>query len=227
MAGYFPALQAHFSSRLELERWWPGRTRFAICAGAILVQHTAWTNVEPALRALRRAHALSVAGVCRLDRRRLEALIRPAGCWRAKARCLRAFAAWVQHDFHGSLGRLFAQPTARARTQLLAVPGIGPETADAILLYAGGHPSPVVDNYTRRIFTRHGLGPEADGYDDWQRWLAQQATIDAKIEERSAHVRLHRHWHALLVETAKRYCKRQRPDCTACPLGPFLPQTQG
>ncbi|HUX68499.1 MAG TPA: hypothetical protein VMV31_13505 [Terriglobales bacterium] len=207
LVAYQQALRAHFAPQLDLEGWWPGRSRFEVIAGAILVQNTAWTNAAQALAALRRARRLSLAGVRGLDEAALGALIRSAGFWRQKARCLRGFVAWLDAAHGGSLARLFAQPTAALRLQLLELRGIGEETADAILLFAGGHPSFVLDAYARRILGRHRLP-------------ASKAWVEAQL---GPDPRRYRHLHALLVETAKRFCHKQVPACAACPLEAWLP----
>ncbi|MGH9481362.1 MAG: endonuclease III domain-containing protein, partial [Terriglobales bacterium] len=157
---YERALRAYWAPRLDLDRWWPGRSRWEVIVGAILVQNTAWTNVAKAIATLRAARRLSRARLGGLTEAELGALIRSSGFWRQKSRCLRGFALWLSNAHRGSLRRLFAQPTFEVRRQLLALPGIGPETADAILLFAGGHPSFILDNYTRRIFQRHRLPAE-------------------------------------------------------------------
>ncbi|MGH9465916.1 MAG: endonuclease III domain-containing protein [Terriglobales bacterium] len=197
------AMRAHFAG-LDLERWWPARTRFEMIAGALLVQNTSWTNVARALARLRAAGQLSAAGIRRLSQPELGQLIRCAGTWRIKARRLRGFVRWLDREHQGRLSRLFRLPTLEARRQLLGVEGIGEETADAILLFAGGHGRFVTDAYTRRIFARHG----------WDLDAARSQIIEP---------RTCRHWHALLVETAKRYCRKREPDCGHCPLQAFLP----
>jgi len=204
---YQKALRAHFAPALDLDGWWPGRSRFEVIAGAILVQNTAWTNAALALAALRRARRLTLAGVRGLSEAELGELIRGAGFWRQKARCLRGFVAWLDAAHGGSLARMFAQPTAALRPQLLDLRGIGEETADAILLFGGNHPSFVMDAYTRRILRRHGLPAS-------KAWVEGQLAADA---------RGYRHLHALLVETAKRFCRKQAPACGGCPLAEWLP----
>jgi len=154
---YFEALRAHFVPGLDLDTWWPAAGRFEIIVGAILVQNTAWTNVAKAIASLRSAGRLSVAGIRDLGEAELGALIRSSGCWRQKAKRLAGFVAWLDRTYGGDLDRLFAQPTPRLRAELLELHGIGEETADAILLFAGRQPSFVLDAYTRRILERHQL----------------------------------------------------------------------
>ena len=147
------------------QHWWPGRTRFEVIVGAYLTQNTAWTNVERALRGLRAAGRLNVKGIRTTPLPRLESMIRSAGYFRQKARHLKTFVAFLDDRYGGSLSRLFAQPTDKLRQELLALNGVGPETADSILLYAGQHPVFVVDAYTRRILDRHGILAASAPYD--------------------------------------------------------------
>ncbi len=158
---WYPTLHAAWG----LQHWWPAQSRFEVIAGAFLTQNTAWTNVERALRNLRRARLLSVAGVRRVPLAELEALVRPAGYFRQKAQRLKNFVRFLDQRYHGSLTRLFARPTAELRAELLALDGVGRETADSILLYAASHPVFVVDAYTRRVVHRHHLLPYDAEYD--------------------------------------------------------------
>ncbi len=210
LAAYEAALRAHPAFPPGLDRWWPGRTRLQVLVSAMLAQNTSWANVARAMAALRAAGRLSQAGLESLDETELGRLIRSSGCWRQKARRLRALLRWLREEHGGSLRRLFRQPTAEVRRQLLAREGIGEETADAMLLFAGGHASFVVDAYTRRIFARHQLPLD-------------RAWISAELPPSP---RRYRHWHAWMVETAKRYCRKRQPDCAACPLRPLLPEAQ-
>jgi endonuclease-3 related protein len=148
------------------QHWWPARTRLEMIAGAYLTQNTAWSNVERALANLRRARLLTVDALRRVSLPELEQLIRPAGYFRQKARRLKTFLAFLDAHYHGSLRRMLAQPTAQLRQELLALNGVGPETADSILLYAGNHSIFVVDAYTRRILHRHGILPATAEYDE-------------------------------------------------------------
>jgi endonuclease-3 related protein len=148
------------------QHWWPARTRFEVIVGAYLTQNTAWTNVERAMRQLRRGRLLNLAAMRRAPVGQLEQAIRSAGYFRQKARRLKTFIEFLDARYDGSLARMFAQPTAQLRQELLALNGVGPETADTILLYAGGHPVFVVDAYTRRILERHGMTPGKAGYED-------------------------------------------------------------
>jgi endonuclease III related protein len=190
------------------QRWWPARARFEIVVGAILTQNAAWRNVERAIARLRAAGALDVQTVLRLPSARLAALLRPSGTFRVKARRLRAFASHVTRRHGGRLARLLALPLPVLRDELRGIPGVGPETADAIALYAAGRPIFVVDAYTRRILARHRLvAPDAD-------YAAVQALLMTHLPHDPA---LFNEFHALLVRVGKEHC-RTRPRCEGCPL---------
>ncbi|MEK7215773.1 MAG: endonuclease III domain-containing protein, partial [Chloroflexota bacterium] len=152
---FYRCLLAHFGP----QHWWPGRTRFEIMLGAILTQNTSWGNAETALANLRRAARLSPASLSRLSHTRLRSLLRPSGYFRQKARTVAVFLDYLGRSYRHSVHRLFRKPTASLRAELLALRGIGEETADSILLYAGRRPVFVIDAYTRRILMRHGLAP--------------------------------------------------------------------
>lgn len=163
------AIRAYYAALLGRwgpQHWWPAQSRFEVIVGAFLTQNTAWTNVEKALGRLRRARRLSLGGIRATPERELAELIRPSGYFRQKAHRLKRFVAWLDAAYGGSLDRMFAQPTARLREELLALHGVGPETADSILLYAGGHEVFVVDAYARRIFERHGLASKKAKYEE-------------------------------------------------------------
>ncbi|MFB3916727.1 MAG: endonuclease III domain-containing protein [Terriglobales bacterium] len=147
------------------QHWWPARTRLEVIVGAFLAQNTSWTNVERAIGQLRRKKLLSVAALRRVRSENLESCVRSAGYFRQKARRLKAFIEFLDARYGGSLKRMFAQPPEDLRQQLLALNGVGPETADSILLYAGNHPVFVVDAYTRRILDRHGILPANAPYE--------------------------------------------------------------
>jgi len=194
--------------------WWPGRTRFEIIVGAILTQNTSWTNVERAIRNLRRERLLSPSTMEHVPERQLAILIRSSGYFRQKARKLKAFLYFLRAQHQGSLARMFAAPTVELRGQLLSVHGIGPETADSILLYAGNHPAFVVDAYTRRILERHRVANGKEPYQAIRQLFESNLPPDAK---------LFNEYHALLVHTGKHFCRKREPDCAHCPLKPFLP----
>ena len=158
ISSYFETLNAAWGP----QHWWPGESPFEVIVGAILTQNTAWTNVDKALTNMRSAGALSIEGVRNTAIEDLEQMLRPSGYFRQKANRLKAFVAWLDEKHGGQLDEMFARATANLRTELLSIKGIGPETADSILLYAGQHEIFVVDAYTRRIFERHGLiSPDA------------------------------------------------------------------
>lgn len=192
--------------------WWPGETPFEVMVGALLTQATAWRNVERAIARLKAAGALSPQGIAALPEPELEELIRPAGFFRQKARRLRALVKLVRE--RGGVEGLLALPPEELRVELLSVPGIGPETADSILLYAAGHPVFVVDAYTKRIFTRLGLlVSEATSYRE------VQGLFEGNLPRDAAH---YGEYHALLVRHAKEHC-RARPRCSGCPLSDLCP----
>ncbi|MFQ5882489.1 MAG: endonuclease III domain-containing protein [Candidatus Methylomirabilales bacterium] len=194
--------------RLGPQGWWPGRSRFEVIVGAILTQNTNWGNVEKAIRRLRRARVLTPPGMSALSHRRLTELIRPAGYFAVKAQRLQNFLTFLRKGYGGSLNRMFREEPARLREALLRVSGIGPETADSILLYAGGMPVFVVDAYTKRIFSRHRLIPNQSSYHEVQTLLMNHLPRDVK---------LYNEYHALLVSVGKAYC-RSTPRCDSCPL---------
>ncbi len=229
------------------QHWWPARTRFEVIVGAVLTQNTAWTNVERALTQLRREGLLTLNGVRSTPERKLAELIRSSGYFRQKARRLRNFVKFLDIRYDGSLDRMFARPTLELRQELLALNGIGPETADSILLYAGNHPVFIVDAYTRRIVERHGILPPHTKYDEI-RLLFERAfsTIDPRLTTgdrrlvtgpagschspsrvscapREPLAQLFNEMHGLIVGVGKNYCFKQNPRCEACPLGRFLP----
>ena len=177
-----------------------------VCISAVLVQHTNWSNVERAIERLREAGAFSLDAIGKRAEDALAALVRPAGTPLVKARRLRALALLAAD--HGGIDGLLMLPTAALRALLLATHGIGPETADAIVLNAAGRAAFQVDAYTKRIFRRLGLGPERDGYDAWQCWFEERLAPDAEA---------YRRWHGLLVLHGKQTC-RPRPRCAQCCL---------
>jgi endonuclease-3 related protein len=197
--------------------WWPGENPFEIAVGAILTQNTNWLNVERAIANLRQEGVLSPPRMALLSRERLASLIRPAGYYNVKADRLRHFLRYLG-DSHGmSMKRLTAYAPIRLREELLAVKGIGPETADSILLYAAARPFFVVDAYTRRIFSRHGLIDDGLAYDRLQEFIVRRIPVDTT---------LYNEFHALLVKVGKEYCRPRLPRCGECPLGPTLPSDE-
>jgi endonuclease III related protein len=188
--------------------WWPARTPFEVAVGAILVQHTAWAGAARAIAALRAAGRLTPARLAALDAVTLGALVRPAGTWRLKARRLLDFTRWLLERFGGDFRGLRRAPLGPLRRELLGVPGLGPETADAILLYAAGRPVFVADAYARRVLARHRFVPAGIGYED------ARAFVEGHLPSDPA---LFNEFHALLVAVGKSYC-RTAPHCEACPL---------
>ena len=161
------------------QHWWPANSRFEVIVGAYLTQNTSWRNVEIAMRELRTARVLSLGGIRTISLSRLEQLIRSSGYFRQKARKLKTFVKFLDERYAGSLSKMFAQPTTKLREQLLSLNGVGPETADSILLYAGQHPVFVVDAYTRRLAARHGIVNEKAIYEE-VRGLFERALIYAE-----------------------------------------------
>ena len=205
--------------RFGHRHWWPAETPFEVCVGAILTQNTAWSNVERAIANLKAAGVLEPNKLYALSEARLAALIRLAGYYNVKARRLRAFLRVLVEEFGGRLERLFAGETNAVRQRLLAVCGIGPETADSMLLYAGGHHRFVIDAYTRRIFHRHGWSGEHVPYDELQQ-LCESALAH---QPRRARLDYWQDYHAQLVHTGHEFCRNRRPRCAECPLNPLLP----
>jgi len=194
--------------------WWPGRTAFEVCIGAILVQNTAWPNAARALRALASRRLLSHRA---LRGRRAEAIapiIRSCGTFNLKARRVAAFVDFLERRYGGRAEAMARQEPMELRRQLLEVPGIGPETADCMALYAAGHPLFVVDAYTRRVFSRLGLIRGDESYEELQRFFMRRLPADAS---------LFNDYHAQIVGLAKDHC-RARPVCTACPLDDLCPK---
>jgi endonuclease-3 related protein len=190
------------------QRWWPGRTAFEIMVGAVLTQNTAWTNAARAVAALREARALDPHRLAALAEPRLAALIRPAGTYRLKARRLREVTGWLLRRFNGRVQGLRRAPLAPLRTELLSVPGLGPETVDAILLYAASRPVAVADAYTRRVLARHRLIPAGTTYEETRVFLEAHLPSDPGLLNEM---------HALIVAVAKSHC-RTVPICAGCPL---------
>jgi len=228
------------------QHWWPAETPFEVIVGAILTQNTSWTNVERALTSLRSAGILSLAGIREIPLAKLQELVRSSGYYRQKAERLKNFVAFLDAKYDGSLEQMFTTATGQLRAELLALKGIGPETADAFLLYAGNHEIFVVDAYTRRILERHeaigtvakydqirelmerALKDKAPGsplFDDANlspRPLAHVASAMSQ-EQRSPRAQIYNEMHGLLVQVGKHYCYKQKPDCEGCPLRNLLP----
>jgi len=216
-AAHVPELGLYYDALFRAygpQGWWPGRTRFEVIVGAILTQNTSWSNVERAMAELRSENLLDANDIDRVPMGRLARLIRSSGYFRQKARKLKAFVHFLRRQYHGSLDKMFATPTTELREQLLGVHGIGPETADSILLYAGSRPVFVVDAYARRILGRHDLVQEKESYEVIRHIFEQNLPTSAP---------LFNEYHALIVHTGKHFCRKQKPDCEHCALEPFLP----
>jgi endonuclease-3 related protein len=209
------------------QHWWPAKTRFEVVLGAYLTQNTAWKAVERSLENLRNANALTVEGLRTIAVEDLQELIRPSGFSTRKAPALKAFVAMLDAEFDGSLNTLATAPTQPLRHRLLALPGVGPETADAILLYALHHPVPVADEYLRRIAERHQLlTPPPDrsrkGYSSLVELTLQAFAADPT----SNHIPLFNEFHALTVAVGKAHCGRVA-NCAGCPLSADLQFAKG
>ncbi len=213
------ALLAQLLRALGPQRWWPARTPFEVCVGAILTQNTAWTNVARAIANLRRARALAPRALLALSRRALSRHLRPAGYFNVKERRLRAFVRFFAKEFGGSMARMRRVSAEALRPRLLAVHGIGRETADSILCYALDQPVFVVDAYTRRVFARHGWIRGDEDYDTL-RSLVESAWAGIPAARRA---RDFNELHALLVAVGKDFCRPRAPRCAACPLRSLLP----
>jgi endonuclease III related protein len=233
------------------QHWWPAQSRFEMIVGAYLTQNTAWTNVEKALRNLRKTKVLTIGGIRRTPQRQLEKLIRSAGYFRQKAQRLKTFVKFLDERYGGSLTRMFARPTDALRDELLALNGVGPETADSILLYAGNHPVFVVDFYTRRILERHGIVASGVDYEEIRRLFEESlGALDLPAQsfdeipravgpsgschrpsrvsraERTPLVQIFNDMHGLIVGVGKNYCLKSQARCDLCPLQKFLPAAE-
>jgi len=195
--------------------WWPAKSAVEVVAGAILTQNTAWSNVEKAIQSLEKKKLLTAERLYRLKTKNLAEAIRPSGFFNVKAKRIKNFLSYLFRRWGGNLETMFLQPTGPLRKELLAIDGLGEETVDSILLYAGGKPLFVVDAYTRRVLSRHGLLRGNERYEEIQ---------DYFMDTLPRHAPLFNEYHALLVEVGKRYC-RKSPLCTSCPLDP-LPRTK-
>lgn len=192
--------------------WWPAKTAFEVAVGAILVQNTNWTNVEKAIANLRDWKMLRCDKIAKAPIADLQYAIRPSGYFRVKAGRIQAFAQHLQSKYGGNMARMAKRPAGDLRRELLSIHGIGPETADCILLYACGKPVFVVDAYTRRILGRHGIVQPGIGYEALRAFFESRLDADAD---------LFKEYHALIVMTAKEFCKKH-PECDGCPLRPML-----
>ena len=241
LRGEIIAFYTSLLSRYGPQNWWPGESPFEVIVGAYLTQNTNWSNVEKAIANLRNAGMLTVEAVRQIPLDELEPLVRPSGYFRQKARNLKAFINFLDQQYSGSLNRMFAEPTHKLRAELLDLNGVGPETADSILLYAGNHPVFVVDAYTRRMLERHNIIHAKTSYEEI-RSLIEQAIGSATAESlvvkvanpdprhpastmsNSARSELAQHFnefHALIVRAGNEYC-RPTARCEKCPLQMLL-----
>lgn len=190
------------------QHWWPAKTRFEVIVGAILTQNTAWTNVEKAIRNLAREKLLSPSALKAVNKKKLARLIRPSGYYNIKADRLKNFSRFLDRRYGGSLRKMFCLDVKALRAELLSVNGLGKETVDSILLYAGRKPVFVVDAYTKRVLFRHKIMPEGSDYDAIQGLFMEHLPHDEA---------LFGEYHALLVNLAKDLCGKKKPKCNVCP----------
>jgi len=205
------------------QHWWPMDTqyhkknnsdpRFEIIIGAILTQNTAWSNVEKALYNLKQANMMDIKKISNIDKKSLQEMIKPSGFFNQKAERLKNIASYLQKNYKGDLNNFFNQDLYKIREELLSLNGIGPETADSILLYAGYKPLFVADAYTKRICKRLPLNTNIS-YDEIQQYF--QNNISKHYSENET-IQIYNELHALIVELAKNYCKK-KPECNKCPL---------
>jgi endonuclease III related protein len=250
-------IQAYYSTLFRAwgrQHWWPAESAFEVVVGAYLTQNTAWTNVEKALANLRAAEVLSAEGIRAVSIAELERLIRPAGYFRQKAKRLKLFVAFLDDRYAGSLAGMLATPTEELKKELLSLDGVGPETADSILLYAGNHRVFVVDSYTRRIVERHELLPVGAKYEEIQRLFEEALGLSEGADfscegdgesranmgfagtahppskmssaERTPLTQIYNEMHGLIVGVGKNYCRKSQARCDECPLRNFLPASK-
>ena len=191
------------------QHWWPADTPFEVCVGAILTQNTSWQNVERAIKNLKEKNLLDPFKIYEISQQELAEIIRPCGFFNIKAKRLKNFIAFLVEKFEGKLENLFSLGLEKAREELLSVKGLGKETVDSMLLYAGEFPIFVVDAYTHRILNRHSLVEEEIGYDELQELFMASLPRD---------VQLFNEYHALFVACGKTYCRKKNPRCEDCPL---------
>ena len=209
--------------------WWPGETPFEVIVGAILTQNTSWTNVEKAIWNLKKSNKLTPEAMLETENSVLAELIRPAGYFNVKTERLKSFLQFLFNEYDGKLSLMFREPGETLRKKLLGVKGIGPETCDSILLYAAEKPFFVIDAYTKRIFSRHGLISSGkkylssstlksktipfSEYETWQKMFRDSLPND---------VRLYNDFHAQIVQVGKEFCRPQKVFCESCPLKLYL-----
>ena len=201
----YKALYRHFGP----QHWWPAKTKFEVIVGAILTQNTAWSNVEKAIRNLAREKLINPSSLSKIRKNRIARLIKPSGYYNVKTERLKSFLNFLQKRYGGSIKRMFYRPTDILRHELLRVKGLGKETVDSILLYAGKRPVFVVDAYTKRILSRHKIAPNDSDYDSIQQLFMRNLPNNEL---------LFNEYHALLVKLAKDVCFKKNPRCGSCPV---------
>ena len=212
-------------SQFGPQQWWPidqsyhninnSDPRFEIIIGTILTQNTAWSNVEKALKLVKNHKMLSIKAINDSPLDQLKHLIKPSGFFNQKAARLQTMSRFLLENYHGDLDQLFMQSTSRIRKTLLNLNGIGPETADSILLYAGEKPIFVVDAYTKRLCARLELPVDSESYESIQTFF--QDDLKSHISSKKL-IRTYKEFHAVIVEWAKQYCQKRKPHCSHCPL---------
>jgi endonuclease-3 related protein len=202
---FYKTLYAYFGP----QHWWPAESRFEVMIGAILTQNTSWSNVEKAIGNLKKKKLLELPRLYKLPHKKLALLIRPAGYYNIKAKRLKEFLNFAHDSYRGNLKKMSSQGMYKLREQLLTVNGIGPETADSILLYALDKPIFVVDAYTKRILSRHHIIKGDASYEKVQNLFMQNLKNEVKLFNQ---------YHALLVKLGKDFCRKLKPRCQDCPL---------
>jgi endonuclease-3 related protein len=202
--GFYNVLFKRYGS----QGWWPAETTLECILGTILTQNTSWRNVEKALQNLKKENLISIDKLCAVPTHVLAGLIRPSGYFNQKAIKIKNFIKFIKESYNGKLEKMFKEDPNKLRKKLLGIKGIGPETADSILLYAGKKPIFVVDTYTYRILSRHALIPEHSDYGEIQEIFMDGLPNDT---------RLFNEYHALLVKVGKEHCKKIA-FCEGCPL---------
>ncbi len=192
------------------QHWWPGNSPFEVMVGAVLTQNTSWTNVEAALHNIKQADLLDCKKIIALPQQQLATLLRPVGYFNIKAKRLQSYCDWYHQS--GQFRKLNKLDTATLRRQLLAVHGVGPETADDILLYAFGREVFVIDAYTRRLFERLGLVTGTETYE------TLRELFETKLNRQQNKAQLFNEYHGLIVHHAKYFCRARTPECTSCCL---------
>ncbi|MCG2825513.1 MAG: endonuclease III domain-containing protein [Thermoplasmatales archaeon] len=189
------------------QHWWPAETRFEVIVGAILTQNTSWKNVEKAIKNLKKEKMLNCKKIANMDIKKLEKMVQPSGFYKQKAERLKRFCKYLDESYDSDLNKFFNRDTNVIRNELLSLNGIGNETADSILLYAGEKPIFVIDAYTKRMCERTGI-VNAKKYDELQSFF--EKNLPKNIE-------MYKEFHALIVELGKNFC-RKKPGCDGCPL---------